>query len=164
MPRYILLATSAFIFSVSSAGYAYDLADLQKLEATGSCVGCDLSGANLISRSYNNADLRWSNLKGANLSFSFFDQADLSGADLTGARLDRTSFKGATLQGAQLLNVNFNDTVLSGADMRWSKMQHLDLNMDLRFIDLNGVKMEGATFKGGKKCGDFPATGRCMPR
>ena len=78
------LTVAATMFAGSAS--AFDPADLQNLNDTGNCVGCDLTGAKLRGANMESADLFQANLKGANLK-----GADLTDADLTGAYM-----KGAT--------------------------------------------------------------------
>ena len=46
-----------------------------------------------------------------------------------------------------------------GADLRWANLDHLDLDLDLEFIDLTGVLLEGARFKHGMQCAALPPKG-----
>ena len=56
---------------------AYDEDDLEKLQATGDCSGCDLSESDLSEAILTGANLTDANLTGANLS-----EANLEGAYL----------------------------------------------------------------------------------
>ena len=68
---------------VASNGWAYNEMDLAKLKATGTCEGCDLSGAIL-------SDL---NLGGANLRGADFTDARLRHIDLDGAIYCKTKIR-----------------------------------------------------------------------
>ena len=57
----------------------FEESDLDKLEETGVCVKCDLSGANL-----GGADLSTANLTRATLKLATLTGSDLRGANLTG--------------------------------------------------------------------------------
>ena len=106
-PRKGMIAIG-FVFSLgavlSTAGTAsaWKKADLKKLKVTKSCVGCDLSGANL---------------KGLDLS-----KANLSGANLQGANLSGTKLVNANLSGANMKSVNLNGAYLGGANLADAKM------------------------------------------
>lgn len=67
----------------------------QRFRATGSCSGCDLSGANLAGIQAPNADLT-----GANLVEAIFYGGSLRGANLTSAVLDGANLKMVDMTGA----------------------------------------------------------------
>ncbi|MDP6712195.1 MAG: pentapeptide repeat-containing protein [Nitrospinaceae bacterium] len=71
--------------------------NIMKLKATGSCVKCTLTGA----------DLSGANLQGANLF-----AADLSGANLQGANLKRINLKDVA---------NLDDAILCRTIMSWGE-------------------------------------------
>ena len=83
---------------------AYDEDDLEKLQATGDCSGCDLSESDLAGANLFEADLEWAFLLGANLEGANLIGVDLSGADLTDANL-----KGAKMRGAIFCNTTMPD-------------------------------------------------------
>ena len=85
-----------------SAGFAFNPEDLAKLEATGTCEGCDLPDAMLQVGKLAGANLRGANLAGADLISANLGGADLSGARLTGANMIRASLQGARLDGSDL--------------------------------------------------------------
>ena len=92
-----IFAFIIFLCSGTLVLYAFNQADLQKLNSTNKCPKCDLSNANLSKIDMYGADLLGANLAGANLSESAFEDADLRGANLTGANIKGTSFSGAKL-------------------------------------------------------------------
>jgi len=112
-----LIVLTVVVLLFVSIGSAFNRADLQRLEATGGCVECDLSGAVLIHMNLGGADLSGSDLTGANLTDAWLAGASLEGADLTGAILISTSLAGADLIGAKLGGANLLFTDLAGA--RW---------------------------------------------
>ena len=87
------------------------------------------------------------------------DGANLSGADLSNAKLMNASMIGANLNGANLFGVNLYSTNIMGVDLRDANLSHLDADIDLEFITLAGVRLEGALFKDGFVCGGFPVKG-----
>ena len=106
------LALAVFLGPVPSM--AADAADLEKLNSTGSCVSCDLSGEALFRRNLKDADLRGADLTLADLRSTVLIKADLSGADLTiadlrGAVLFRTNLFEADLSGADLSGASWTD-------------------------------------------------------
>ena len=108
-----LVASVGLAFATASA---FNPADLQHLETTGSCVDCDLSGAVLIHWKLRGADLAGANLAGANLTDTYLAGANLMGANLANAILISTSLAGANLFQAKLgtsnlLFVDFSDAV-----------------------------------------------------
>ncbi|PWW04187.1 pentapeptide repeat protein [Hoeflea marina] len=68
---------AAAMLALSGSAHAFVQADLDKLETTGSCVDCDLSGAMLTGKVKPQADL-----SGANLTDAFFEEEDLTGVKL----------------------------------------------------------------------------------
>ncbi len=148
----------AFIV-ITPAASAADQADIRRLAVTGDCDGCDLSNANLKGLQLFNISLRWANLSGADLRGSVLDLADLTGADLSNARLDNSRIRGGVLEGANLMGVALDSVALSGSDLRWSNLSHLDADLDLEFLDLVGVLLEGARFKHGVRCAQLPGKG-----
>lgn len=84
------------LFIDASAG-SYSEADLKKLNDTGSCVNCNLSGVDLSKKSLPKADLSGANLKEANLAYTNLKEANLAGADLTGATVENANLVGAAL-------------------------------------------------------------------
>ncbi|MCP3870390.1 MAG: pentapeptide repeat-containing protein [Gammaproteobacteria bacterium] len=78
---------------------------------------------------------------------------------LSNTQLKGTDLSGAVLQGGNLGGVELFDTRLQGADMRWAKMEHLEVDLALEFVDLTGVLLEGALFKHGVRSRSFPEKG-----
>jgi len=83
----LLLVALGFVGMVS----AYKQVDVDKLNETGNCKGCDLSGAALdrpYSERYalNAADLEGADLSGAQLYFMHLHKANLKGAKLVGVK------------------------------------------------------------------------------
>jgi uncharacterized protein YjbI with pentapeptide repeats len=76
---------------------AFSEKDLEKLKATGECIDCDLSGADLSWLDLNGANLAGSNLTGAN-----FYASDLTDANLTNIQIDEKAL--STLMSATLKN------------------------------------------------------------
>ena len=80
---------------IASGASAFDPADVQKLEDTNKCYGCDLSEAKLME---------------AELSKAFLSKAELSKADLS-----RADLSGAVLMEVDLSKANLSDANLTGA-------------------------------------------------
>ncbi|MBD2459798.1 pentapeptide repeat-containing protein [Oscillatoria sp. FACHB-1407] len=78
-----------------------------------SCIGCDLS----------TADLRHKDLRGVNLS-----NANLSHADLSKADLMAVNFKDANLSGADLSDANLLVVNLTGANLENATLKNVNLN------------------------------------
>lgn len=118
---HLILATGALALLLApSWALAFNPDDLAKLEATGSCEGCDLSGAKLRVGRLAGANLRGADLSGADLISADLGDADLSQARLSGANLIRASLQRARLDGsdltdAVLIRLHLEGTDLSGA-------------------------------------------------
>lgn len=100
--------------------FAFLQADVNKLNSTGSCAGCDLSGANLstfniVSYSSSAKDLSNVNLSGAILTRANFSNALMTGANLKNADLSAATLNGATLRNADLSNANMSTAVMNFA-------------------------------------------------
>lgn len=89
---YAMPMTALVIMLVASTTEAANPKHIRQLQQTNSCVGCDLS----------NADLRQFNLSGANLSNANLSGANLSKTNLSGANLSAANFARANLTGANL--------------------------------------------------------------
>ena len=87
----ILTALMVAATMFASSAYALNEADWQKLWATGDCVKCDLSGANLEGTSLAYANLAGADLNGADLRFANLNGADLKSANMKGAVLCNTT-------------------------------------------------------------------------
>lgn len=136
----MVFATTAIALVVTpGAAFGAEPQHVAQLKETGECPGCDLRGAEL---------------SGLNL-----DGAVLSGADLRNAELSGTTLRGASLNGADLRGVPLHDVNIVGADLRGADLRHLDADIDLEFVTLIGVRMEGVRFKNGVVCGKMPEKG-----
>jgi uncharacterized protein YjbI with pentapeptide repeats len=140
----ILAAGSALLLASRAA--AFEAGDLARLKETGSCRGCDLSGADLHLMNLSKADLSGANLTGAQL-----DTADLSGASLRGADLSRASgafirLTGADLSGARLVSFDAcYDQDFRGAILRGADLSHARLCATFwHEADLSGAILKGA--------------------
>ena len=85
-----LVGLTLAISLTAGGAWAADPDDLQKLNDTGNCVKCNLSGANLEFAILSRADLSRADLKGANLSNANLFEADLKFAIMNGAILCNT--------------------------------------------------------------------------
>ncbi|WP_094592441.1 pentapeptide repeat-containing protein [Vulcanococcus limneticus] len=86
-----MLFTGVAVASLNNHSvFAYSPSDLQKLNTTGSCPGCDLSGADLSKRKFTGANLKGANLSNANLTGTQFIESDLRGINVTGAAVSKT--------------------------------------------------------------------------
>lgn len=86
------LAVSGLLIGTARAA---DPTHLQQLTNTRSCVGCDLSGADLAGWTLSKSNLGGSDLSGASLY-----KANLAEANLTGANLQDSDLSGANLLAA----------------------------------------------------------------
>ncbi|MEI6429224.1 MAG: pentapeptide repeat-containing protein [Pseudanabaena sp. ELA607] len=84
------------------------------------CVGCDLSGANLVVKKLDRSqflgiDLRQANLQGTSLRFSNLNRGQFNQANLSGANLSYSLLRLADLRGANLSYADLTDADLSAA-------------------------------------------------
>ena len=101
-----ILLTLPFLFFAAKL-YSYKSENLEKLQNTGACAKCDLSGANFYE-----ADLQEVNLNGAILHHANLRRSNLSGADLSSSMLFRADLFGADLTNANLEGAKFCNTIL----------------------------------------------------
>lgn len=122
------------------------LADFKKLEATGKCAGCDLSGASFVGIDFTGVavNLQGANLNGANFAGSVMPKANLSGVSAVGA-----NFLGADLQGANLKNATFIYSNLAKARLSNALLEITDLQgANLAEADLSGARITRTDFVG----------------
>jgi len=154
-----LLLSLLFTLVPFQAAKAYDAAQLQRLLATGACVGCDLRGVDLSGLSLDNIRLSWSDLTDSNLRGVSMRGVNLVGADLHNADLTNADLRGSVLKKANLTGVDLSEVHLIGSDLRGAILSHMDVDMDLEWMDLTGVLLEGAQFRDGVRCSGFSAKG-----
>lgn len=124
--RSVLLTLVLPIFVLLPA-HGADEADLQRLELTGACPDCDLSGADLQSSHLIGADLRGANLQGANLAASNLEGADLTGANLTGANLSNAFLTNAVFQSAVLDEADLSGSALYFTDVTDASLENINI-------------------------------------
>jgi uncharacterized protein YjbI with pentapeptide repeats len=104
---FLAIALLIAVFCLGSPAHAANPDHMQRLLEVRSCVGCDLSAADL-----KNADLRGVNLSGANLK-----DADLRRANMMATNLKDANLRGANLSGAQMIVVDLTGADLKDADV-----------------------------------------------
>ncbi len=149
------LAISGMVFGLAltaQPALAQDPGQIARVQAGGSCPGCNLFQADLVGREIPGVDVSGSRLRQSDLSYSIMDRANFSGTDLSVAegyagRFTRANFSHANLQdasfvGAYLGYANFNGatfggTVLAGANLEGAQ--------NLTQAQLNGACGDGET-------------------
>lgn len=108
--------------------------DLSEAQCWGiSLGGADLSGANLNSVDFRQADLAGADLGGASLMNAILSYADLHGATFLYANLNEASLNGANLSKADFYRANLSLASLTGANLR---------EAELGFVNLSGAELE----------------------
>ena len=121
------------------------------IEPFTTCIGADLSGANLTNAYLPEADLTGAYLTGALLYDANLGLADLSGADLTNANLGHANLyiadlSDADLTGALLYNANLTGANLTGADLSSANLTNANLSMtDMSYTDLTDARYNDQT-------------------
>lgn len=138
---------------------AFDQADLDRLNDTGECAGCDLDGALLAGNNLADARLPGANISNTFIRFQDFSRGDLSdviaidafflestaieavfdGADLTRVGMDNSTMRGASFVGATIVEGNIESTNLRLADFAGA---------DLTNTVFTGATLSGASFAG----------------
>jgi uncharacterized protein YjbI with pentapeptide repeats len=122
------------------------LEDFKKLESTGKCVGCDLSGTSFVGIDFSgiSVDLRNANLNGANFAGAIMPKANLSGASAVGTNFLGADMQGATLKSASLIYSNLVKVKLNNAVLEITDLQ----GANLAEADLSGAKITKTDFVG----------------
>jgi hypothetical protein len=114
-----------------------------------SLEGCRLIGAQMMGVSLAGARLASASLSGANLSGSDLGKADLRYADLGGADMSYANLAAADLKGANLRLADLTNADLDDADLTYADLGGATLGG----TSLNQVKLEGAIWTDGRRCG-----------
>jgi uncharacterized protein YjbI with pentapeptide repeats len=127
-----LTAPSAF---AATPAEIKKLEDFKKLESTGKCVGCDLSGTSFVGIDFSGitVDLRKANLNGANFAGAIMPKANLSdvsavGTNFLGADLQGVTLKNTTLIYSNLVKVKLNNALLDNTDLKGANLAEADLS------------------------------------
>jgi uncharacterized protein YjbI with pentapeptide repeats len=122
------------------------LADFKKLESTGKCVGCDLSGTSFVGIDLSgiSVDLKNANLNGANFAGAIMPKANLSGVSAVGTNFLGADLQGATLKNASLIYSNLVKVKLNNALLETTDLQ----GANLAEADLSGAKIIRTDFVG----------------
>lgn len=117
-----VLAAFAFSIALGAPALAQNAGEIARVQAGGSCTGCNLFQADLSYRNLPGVDLSGSRLRQGDLSLSTMNnarlaQADLSIANLFGGRFTGVSFAGANLERAILVGGYFGGADFSGANL-----------------------------------------------
>lgn len=135
---------------MAGGAWAFDPADLETFESTGSCPGCDLSDARLAPGWSDGVPEGAGNLRGADLSGAWFFFSpldfDLRDADLSNASAFYTAFIGADLSGARLRGMGTYGTVFDGAILRGTDLSGTGFDASFVGADLAGADLSGASF------------------
>jgi len=125
MKRFFVLVVAVVLvlFGLATApAYAFNQADLTKLQSTNQCKDCDLSEAALTNTNLMGADLERANLAGADLTGANLAGADLEKANLGTANLSEANLSGAELEKANLMGANLTNTNLMGTSLEKATM------------------------------------------
>jgi uncharacterized protein YjbI with pentapeptide repeats len=138
-----LVAPSAF---AATPAEIKKLEDFKKLEATGKCVGCDLSGTSFVGIDFTgvSVDLRNANLNGANFAGAIMPRANLNGVSAVGTNFLGANLQGATLKSASLIYSNLVKVKLNNALLDITDLQ----GANLAEADLSGAKITKTDFVG----------------
>lgn len=117
------LSTLLTLFSFSIFGgvnaFAADSSGVQenldKLQQTKSCKGCNLAGANLNRLELADADLEGADLSGAKVTLSNLSRANLRNANLRGTIFGGSDLSDADLRGADLRGASLDSSYHQGA-------------------------------------------------
>jgi hypothetical protein len=117
--------------------------NLQKLQETNACVGCDFNGISLKDLNLSSANLEGANLSQADLERTNLQGANLKGTNLQGADLGKTLLAGADLSKANLLGADLEKANLQGANLTNANLQKADLEK----VNLTNARLDGANLQ-----------------
>jgi uncharacterized protein YjbI with pentapeptide repeats len=145
----LIWAPGQSVESVMVEKVAWDM-----LVTSRSCVGCDLSGMNLMHHKFSGVDFSGANLRTSTFNYSSLSRAKLRGADLSGSTLYLTDLWQADLTNARLVNahidrMNFAAAKLKNADLTAATISDTSLasTPENRTV-LNGAVFDGAGLSG----------------
>lgn len=149
---YIFIAAPLLLNLVAPSAFAATpaeikkLEDFKKLESTGKCASCDLSGTSFVGIDFTgiSVDLRNANLNGANFAGAVMPKANLSGVSAVGANFLGADLQGATLKNASLIYSNLVKVKLNNAVLEITDLQ----GANLAEADLSGAKITRTDFVG----------------
>ena len=135
------IVVSLFLyFPVVDVAIGFDDADLQRLQSTNQCPGCNLTGIRLSEAKLPNAKLSGANISSASISNSKLPNADFSGANLSYINLTR-----ADLTGANMSNADLRVAILTDAKLEKANLSNANLSGAALFdANLTGANLDGA--------------------
>jgi uncharacterized protein YjbI with pentapeptide repeats len=130
MKKILFAVLHLFLFSNAYAHVNYIPSQLDQFQKTGICEGCDLSEANLESRT--NADLRGALLVKSSFRWGSFYSSDFTSAKMMYSKAESASFSGSKfvgtdLTGASLSYGNFTSCDFTDANLEGADLSHADL-------------------------------------
>lgn len=144
----IKLMVVALLVGANTAS-AYNVEHVQRLQKTGHCEGCDLTGLRYVPDFKPKSPPSISDISHANITSDLakanLKKADLSGAELSGLNLEDAILTGATLVKARLVDSNLKNANLQGANLAGAMLTNADLsNANLIDALLSGTIFVGA--------------------
>lgn len=123
-----LVAATVF----ATPAFSQNASEIVRVQAGGSCPGCNLFQADLAYRDMPGIDVSGARLRQADLSLAtmnaaVFDRADLSVANLFGARFTGASFRNADLSRANAVGAHFGGADLTGAILSGANLSGAEL-------------------------------------
>jgi len=103
--------------AIGSSFAGMDLRGLDVRTMLESCVGCNLSDANLAGDDLHGIRLTFANLSGTNLHNVNFSGAQLGGTNFAGANASGATFANASLTGCNFSGANIQGTLFTGAHL-----------------------------------------------
>lgn len=104
--------------------------NIRKLLDTKSCIGCNLTGADLLRAKLNGASLQNSILDGARFCLSVLTNADFKGASLQNVKFCGADISGANFIDADLTNASFDGVYDRGTVYKRQENNEIQKNTD----------------------------------
>jgi uncharacterized protein YjbI with pentapeptide repeats len=123
-----LTATLLAAAVMTGPAFAQNASEIARVQAGGSCPGCNLFQADLAYRDLPGVDVSGARLRQADLSLTTMNGADFSHSDLSVANLFGARFTGASFRGADLSRANAVGAYFGGADLSGARLDSANLS------------------------------------
>lgn len=116
---------------------------VQQLQETRQCLGCNLSKVDLAGADLQGADLRSTDFQGANLANAKLQSANLEWADLRGVNLSGADLTGANLANSLLDDANLQEVTLAHANLKEISFRGANLTDVIMVNAVNADHIQG---------------------
>jgi len=128
---------------------AFDQADLDRLNETGECEGCDLDGALLAGNNLAGAQMAGADISNTFIRFQNFSGGDLSGVIAVDAFFLESTAIETVFDNADLTKVGTENSTMRGASFVGATLAEGSIkSTNLRLADFSGADLTDTVFEG----------------